>query len=79
MFQPKTERIKQLAEKLPQRISELEKIFDKTTNIYIDFANVFRWQEKLKWHIDLKRLKQFLDSFDLIQNARKICYSDIKG
>ncbi|MBU4311992.1 MAG: NYN domain-containing protein [Candidatus Omnitrophica bacterium] len=70
MFQPKTDRIKQLAKKLPRRIDELEKIFDKTTNIYIDFANVFRWQEKLKWHIDLKRLKQLLDSFDLIQNVK---------
>jgi len=63
MFQPKTERIKELAQKYPERILELEKIFDKKTNIYIDFANVIRWQDKLKWHIDLKRLKQFLDSF----------------
>ena len=70
MFQPKTNRIKQLAKKLPRRIDELEKIFDKATNIYIDFANVFRWQEKLKWHIDLKRLKQLLDSFDSIQNVK---------
>lgn len=70
MFQPKTDRIKQLSKKLPQRITELEKIFDKNTNIYIDFANVFRWQEKLKWHIDLKRLKQLLDSFDFIQNVK---------
>jgi uncharacterized LabA/DUF88 family protein len=69
MFQPKTERIKELAQKYPERILELEKIFDKKTNIYIDFANVIRWQDKLKWHIDLKRLKQFLDSFG---NVKKI-------
>jgi len=55
MFEPKTDRIK-----------ELMGIFDKKTNIYIDFANVIRWQDKLKWHIDLKRLKQFFDSFDTI-------------
>jgi len=66
MLQAKTERIKKLSQKYPDRILELEKIFDKKTNIYIDFANVIRWQDKLKWHIDLKRLKQFLDSFDTI-------------
>ena len=43
--------------------------FDKETNVYIDFANVFRWQEKLEWHISLKRLKQLLDSFT---NVNKI-------
>jgi uncharacterized LabA/DUF88 family protein len=69
MFQPKTERIKKLAQKYSNRILELERIFDKKTNIYIDFANVIRWQDKLKWHIDLKRLKQFLDSFE---NVKKI-------
>lgn len=67
MFKAKTERIKILAEKYPERIKELEKIFDNKTNIYIDFANVIRWQDKLKWHIDLKRLKQFLDSFENIE------------
>jgi len=66
MFQAKTERIEKLSQKYPDRILELERIFDKKTNIYIDFANVIRWQEKLHWHIDLKRLKQFLDSFDTI-------------
>jgi uncharacterized LabA/DUF88 family protein len=70
MFEPKTNRIKELAEKYPSRIEELEKIFDKTTNIYIDFANVIRWQDKFKWHIDLKRLKQLLDSFDTIHKAK---------
>lgn len=70
MFQPRTDRIKQLAEKYVNRISELERIFDRPTNIYIDFANVFRWQEKLAWHIDLKRLKQFLDSFNTIGEVK---------
>jgi len=70
MFQPKTERIKELAQKYPERILELEKIFDKKTNIYIDFANVIRWQDKLKWHIDLKRLKQFLDSFENVEKIK---------
>lgn len=66
MFNAKTEKIKQLAEKYPERILELAKVFDKKTNVYIDFANVIRWQEKLHWHFDLKRLKQFFDSFENI-------------
>lgn len=70
MFQAKTERIKKLSQKYSNRILELEKIFDKKTNIYIDFANVIRWQDKLKWHIDLKRLKQFLDSFSNIEKIK---------
>lgn len=41
-------------------------VFNNRTNVYIDFANVIRWQEKLNWHIDLKRLKQLLDSFDTV-------------
>jgi uncharacterized LabA/DUF88 family protein len=70
MFQAKTERIKELSQKYPDRILELERIFDKKTNVYIDFANVIRWQDKLKWHIDLKRLKQFLDSFRNIEEIK---------
>ena len=42
----------------------------KTTNIYIDFANVLPWQEKLGWHIDIKRLKLFLDSFNTVQDVK---------
>jgi uncharacterized LabA/DUF88 family protein len=70
MFYPKTERIKQLFDKYPSRIDELKKILDKPTNMYIDFANVYRWQERLGWHIDLERLKQFLDSFDTIRQVK---------
>ena len=40
------------------------------TNVYIDFANVLGWQDKLKWHIDQKRLKQFLDSFTTINSVK---------
>jgi len=35
--------------------------------LYIDYANVRPWSEKLGWHIELKRLKQFLDSFDTVE------------
>lgn len=38
--------------------------------IYIDFANVIKWQERLGWHIDLKRLMQLLSSFDQIKDVK---------
>lgn len=82
MFTPKTEKIRELALKYPQRIQELERIFDKKTNIYIDFANVFRWQEKLGWHISLKRLKQLMDSFVTVNQIKfysGILVGDIKS
>ena len=60
MFKPKTERIELLSKRFPERAKELETIFDKRTGVYIDFANVIGWQEKLGWHIDLKRLKQWV-------------------
>ena len=67
---PKTARIDVLAKKFPDCIAELENIFDKKTNVYIDYANVKPWANKLGWHIEPKRLKQFLDSFDTIQAVK---------
>ncbi len=78
MFQPKTERIKHLSNVLPHRIEELSKIFDRKTNVYVDFANVMGWQERLQWHIDVKRLKQFFDSFNTIENV-KFYYGTLEG
>lgn len=77
MFNPKTDKIKELAEVYESRITELNSLFDKPTNIYIDFANVIQWQEKLGWHIDIKRLKQFLDSFDTVKEVK--FYNGILG
>lgn len=67
MFTPKTEKIKQLAENSKAIISQLEGIFGISTRMYIDYANVRPWSNKLGWHFDLKRLKQFLDSFNTIE------------
>ncbi len=78
MFKPKTERIELLAKTYPERIKELEGIFDKPTNIYVDFANVRGWMQKLGWHVDLKRLKQFLDSFDTIREV-KFYHGTLRG
>jgi hypothetical protein len=63
MFKAKTKKIEKLAEKYPKRIKELEKIFDKKTNIYIDYANILSWNDSLHFNIDLKRFYQFLRSF----------------
>lgn len=67
MLNPKTEKIKAMSKKYPATVAQLEKFFSSSTRIYIDYANVRPWSGKLGWHIDLKRLKQFLDSFDTIQ------------
>jgi len=67
MFAPKTERIENIAKDKQGVISQLDGIFGAKTRVYIDYANVRPWSEKLGWHIELKRLKQFLDSFDTIE------------
>lgn len=78
MFRAKTDRIRELADKYPRRIEELERVFDRRTHVYIDFANVKPWATKLGWHVDLKRLKQFLDSFDSI-NSIKLYQGTLTG
>jgi len=67
MFSPKTEKIKQIAEENKKAVEQVEHLFGSSTRIYIDYANVRPWSTKLHWHIDLKRLKQFLDSFDAVE------------
>ena len=78
MFRPKTDKIKILSEFYPEVIKELEDVFKDKTNVYIDFANVLGWQDRLMWYIDLRRLKQLLDSFDTI-NDIKFYYGILKG
>ena len=38
--------------------------------MYIDYANIVRWQSKLGWHYDLRRLKKFFDSFDTVREVK---------
>jgi uncharacterized LabA/DUF88 family protein len=78
MFEPKTDRIKTISIKNSDRIKELECVFAKSTHVYIDYANVRPWSNKLGWHVDEKRLKQFLDSFDTIK-AVKFYYGTLEG
>jgi uncharacterized LabA/DUF88 family protein len=70
MFMPKTQRVDELAKKYPDRIAELEMVFSATTNVYLDYANMRPWANKLGWHIEPKRLKQLLDSFDTVRSVK---------
>lgn len=67
MFTPKTKLIEKISSEKQGVIRQLENIFDKRTRVYIDYANVRPWSNKLGWHIDLARLKAFLGSFDTIE------------
>ena len=78
MFKPVSERIEKLATAYPEKIQELERIFDKKTNVYIDYANVRGWSHKLGWRVDVKRLKQLFNSFDTISEV-KFYYGTMKG
>lgn len=78
MFSPKTKKIEKLAELFPKAIEELENIFDGDSGIYFDWQNVIHWQEKFGWHFDLKRIKQFFDSFSTVKFI-KIYTGTLKG
>lgn len=69
MFKPKTQKIENIAKEKVKVIEQLEGIFASKTCVYIDYANVRPWSEKLGWHIDLTRLKQFCDSFTTIETV----------
>lgn len=70
MFTPKTQKISDIAESNSKVLAELNTLLNGKVFMYIDYANVRPWSDKLKWHIDLKRLKQFVDSFDNIQETK---------
>jgi len=67
MFISKNNKIRILKDYYPNRVEELENLLLGATNIYIDYANVRPWANKLGWHVELRRLKQFLDCFDNIK------------
>lgn len=77
-FTPKTAKISEIANRQPDRINELESIFGERTNVYIDWANVYRRQQKLERHIDLRRLYQLLRSFSQIDKIRRY-YGSLVG
>ena len=78
MFKAFTNKIADLVAKHSSRIDELNTLMAGATNVYIDYANIKPWSNKLGWHIDLKRLKQFLNSFDNITSI-KIYHGTLVG
>jgi len=70
-FQPKTSRIDKLARAFPYVVEEFEAILDRKTSIYIDYANVRAWSERLGWHVDLKRLYQLFECFNC---PKRLCF-----
>lgn len=72
MFKSKTGKIKNISETNRGKIVilELERLLVGNVNMYIDYANIKPWSNYLNWHIDLKRLKQFLDSYDNIKSIK---------
>ena len=70
MFKAKTTKIELLSQLFPDRITELETLFDYNTKVYIDFANVRPWADKLGWHVEPVRVKQFFDSFSNVKEVR---------
>ncbi len=79
MFNAKNPGIEKIAKQRGyDAIRQLEALMAGTVNGYIDYANVRPWSTRLGWHVDLKRLKKFLDSFDNI-NAVKFYYGILKG
>src|SRR3989338_5286207 len=78
MFKPVSEQIKRIAIQKTEVIQQLESLFVGQVKVYIDYANVRPWANRLDWHVDLKRLKRFLDSFDNI-DVVKFYYGTLKG
>ena len=64
VFTPKTDKIAAIYKRNPAAVDQIKTLFKGRTNIYIDYANVRPWSERLGWHVDTKRLMQFLKSFD---------------
>ena len=72
MFAPTNAKIIKLAKisSLAGEVTRLEKLLKGNVNVYIDYANVRPWSEKLKWHLSISRTKQFLDSFKNIKSIK---------
>ncbi len=72
MFTPRTPKIEGIynQKKNQSVITKLDGLLIGKVNVYIDYANVRPWAHKLKWHVNPKRLKQFLDSFPNINSIK---------
>lgn len=79
MFQPSKQEHHDLLKAHSKPIQELEQLLKgRGVNVYLDYANVRPWANRLGWHIDLRRLKDFLRSFDNVHDI-KLYYGTLKG
>ena len=78
MFKAANEYIEKIAQQKQKVVKQLESLLAGRVNVYIDYANVRPWSSRLGWHVDLKRLKRFLNSFDNIHMV-KFYYGILKG
>jgi uncharacterized LabA/DUF88 family protein len=72
MFKSKTPRIEKLLQvaKYKATVEKLEGVLTGKVNVYIDYANVRPWVEKLEWHVEPRKLRQFLKSFDNVDEIK---------
>ena len=56
MFKPYSGKIRKIAEQKEKVVKQLESLLAGRVDVYIDYANVRPWSNRLEWHIDLKRL-----------------------
>ena len=73
MFNTNNRRVEALGSIFKERTDELDALFNGPTVVYIDWANVIHWQDKVDWHFHLQRIKQFLDAFDQVKKVRLYC------
>jgi uncharacterized LabA/DUF88 family protein len=67
VFKAKTFPLQFAADNHKERIATLETLLTAKTIVYIDFGNVREWKKRLGWEIDLTKLKDFLDSFGVLE------------
>lgn len=70
MFVPASDHIKALGDQEIGRIKELESLFVGNTNVYIDYANVYGWQTRLKWKIHPRRIQELYASFSNVRQPK---------
>ena len=78
MFHTENQDLQKLSKENPEAIKQLESLFQGRVNVYIDYANVRPWADKLGWHVDMKRLKNFYRAFDNVGDL-KVYYGTLKG
>lgn len=78
MFKALAPELDILARRYSRQVLELETLFNRKTNLYLDYANLKNWSSKLGWRVDMRRLILLLRCFDTVQEI-KLYYGTIAG